>query len=231
MKPLFQILKILKGIQNYLYDRILKPGLQKLPENISSISIIPDDALNLLPFELLLVEKTNNNTVDFSPDNLSYLFEDYAISYNYSATLMCNENKQLENYSYKEKYLGMAPSFGGEYADTRACQQDNLYSLFCNKNETTAIQNIWDGEIYNGELASLETFIKESPFFEIIHLATHACLNEESPMLNKIFFTDSSIAQVDLNQLKLNAKLTVLSACNTGEWKDVSWRGGDEPGP
>ena len=52
-----------------------------------------------------------------------------------------------------------------------------------------------------------------------MHLATHACINEQDPMLSKIYFSDDYLTYYDLNNLELNADLAVLSACNTGNGK------------
>lgn len=64
--------------------------------------------------------------------------------------------------------------------------------------------------------ASTKAFLLDAPNCGILHLATHACIDEASSGLNKIFFSDDYIPQIDLDQLRLQAALTVLSACNTG---------------
>lgn len=67
--------------------------------------------------------------------------------------------------------------------------------------------------------ASTKEFLLNAPKYSIIHLATHACIDESSSDLNKIFFDDGNLSQIDLDQLRIHAALTVLSACNTGTGK------------
>jgi len=202
-----------------LYGSLLKEGLEALPNDIEQLVIIPDDVLNYLPFEVLL-RKTSNGKSDFSPKSLDYLFEDYAISYHYSATLLTNTQRLPKKLADESVFLGYAPSFGEESVSTsRACTGNQLSSLSCNQQEVAAIQKILGGKAVFSNAAISKAFLLDAPNFGILHLATHACIDDSSPSLNKIFFTDDFLPQIDLDQMRLNAALTVLSACNTGSGK------------
>jgi tetratricopeptide (TPR) repeat protein len=51
--------------------------------------------------------------------------------------------------------------------------------------------------------------------FDIIHLATHALFDLQSPLHSRILLADGALAVPDLFRLRLNARLVVLSACQT----------------
>lgn len=202
-----------------LYGSLLKEGLEALPNDIEQLVIIPDDVLNYLPFEVLL-RKTSSGKSDFSPKSLDYLFEDYAISYHYSATLLTNTQRLPKKLADESVFLGYAPSFGeGITSTSRACTGNQLSNLSCNQQEVAAIQKILGGKAVFSNAAISKAFLLDAPNFGILHLATHACIDDSSPSLNKIFFTDDFLPQIDLDQMRLNAALTVLSACNTGSGK------------
>jgi len=81
------------------------------------------------------------------------------------------------------------------------------------------------GKTVEGKGATSSSFLSKAQQCRILHLATHACIDEENPELNKIYFAGDYIAGADLNNLKLNAELAVLSACNTGSGKLVKGEG------
>ncbi|MBK8562958.1 MAG: CHAT domain-containing protein [Saprospiraceae bacterium] len=202
-----------------LYSSLLKEGLAQLPKDVKRLVIIPDDVLNYLPFEVLLTQPAPGKP-SFSPKQLSYLFEDYAISYHYSATLLANAQNGRTKLKGETAFLGYAPSFGeGIASNSRACVGNQLSNLTCNGKEVTAIFDMLKGRAVLSDAASTKAFLLDAPQYGILHLATHACIDETSPGLNKIFFTDGYLSQLELDQLNLNAALTVLSACNTGTGK------------
>ena len=79
-----------------------------------------------------------------------------------------------------------------------------------------------DGNFYFGKNATEYNFKVHAPFFKIIHLALHGSANENTGSC-KISFTsggnqneDGILYDYELYALKLNARLAVLSACETG---------------
>ncbi len=195
-------------------------GIQSLPESINRLIIVPDDVLCFLPFEVLLTEKLENGRADFSTEKLEYLFEKYTISYQYSASLMSTLNGSVTDSTESSPFLGIAPSFGEDaLSSQRTCSPDMLYSLQCNQDEIMAIQQLVGGQAMLGENANLAGFLASSSQYRILHLATHACVDDTDAAFSKIYFADSSLTQIDLDNLQLKSDLTVLSACNTGTGK------------
>ena len=136
------------SLASYLYQTILAPGLELLPEDISSIKIIPDDQLNYIPFDILLMEEPKSDLPYFDTDHMEYVLEKYSVSYEYSVALMMN-NEHKNQESYAHDFLAYAPSFQKAtiQPNTRSCQRE-LYDLSCNKKEVDEINELMDGTTY-----------------------------------------------------------------------------------
>ncbi|MEO1258786.1 MAG: CHAT domain-containing protein [Bacteroidota bacterium] len=207
---------------HYLYKELLEELIEALPQEINRLVIIPDDVLSLLPMELLVSEKVDTLN---SFREIPYLFRNYKFSYNYSTALLLNN--YLNGGKFKKSgVLGFAPTFQEKEAGLqRSCTENNLYSLKCSDAEVREINQLIAGELYTGKTASKNNFLNIAPDYQMLHLATHACTDEDIPMLNRIWFSDGSITNFELFNLQLNADLVVLSACNTGSGKILKGEG------
>ena len=222
---------VLKNYQDFgstayeLYAKLLEPALEYLPATIRSLKIIPDDRFNYIPFDLLLTQEAPVNEVYFSTNHLEYVLESYDVSYDYSLTWMLKN--QSSGQDYDKDFIAYAPSFKSAERRivTRSCQSDELYQLECSEEEVKAINDLLQGEIRLSDAALTSTFKQEAANYRIIHMATHACADEENPLFNKIFLTDDYLSNADLYNTSLNAELVVLSACNTGSGKLVKGEG------
>ncbi len=201
-----------------LYQQLITPA--QLDTNIRQVIFIPDDLLAYIPFEILLSKLPKDSMVDFTPYNLSYLLNDFQISYNYSATLFAREKTNVQQA--KQDFIGFAPSFGEpknvdiQRNSFRDCTQDELYPLICNKEEVEKISALFNGSAITGSAANKAIFAESIQDYRIAHFATHSCLDDQNPMLNKIFLADGYLSNFDLYNLELHTELAVLSACNTG---------------
>lgn len=179
-----------------IYNKLLKPLIGN--KKYTKLTIIPDGLLNYIPFEVL---NTNH-------ENPSYLIENIAVSYTNSLTLLSQLN---ENVKYNNDVLAFAPVFNNE---------GTLSQLPNNVKETSGIFTHFTGEEFINEEATLDNFKKENNKFGIIHLATHAILNDKNPELSYLAFTENNtnnylLYTSDLYNLNLNASLIALSACET----------------
>ncbi|MEM8909106.1 MAG: CHAT domain-containing protein, partial [Bacteroidota bacterium] len=211
-----------------VYQQLLDPMLQQFPESIQRLMIIPDDFLSYIPYDLLLRNSLEKMNKTFTLED-TYLLQKYALSYHYSASFLLQQNPQ-SRASQRLVFAGFAPSFGetqkaNKSRSVRVCTDDQLYSLSCNDQEVAAIQQLLKGDVFYRKQASKANFQAQSNQYQIIHLATHACVDEADPMLSKIYFTDDPLSNYDLYQLDLQADLAVLSACNTGSGKLVKGEG------
>jgi len=198
-----------------VYVSFVKNALDKLPKSINTLIVVPDDQINFIPFEVLLLDdpKVDNS---YSLSSQSYLFEDYAVNYNYSATLLSKVIEKDET-DFTANFIGYAPTFKEESISvSRSSLVFELSNLKCNKDEVSSIESIIGGEKRIDGDATKDNFLNEAKNYKIIHLATHAFVNLTDSKLNRIFLQDDFLSEVNLYNLELNTELVVLSACNTG---------------
>ncbi len=209
-----------------LYQLILQEPLQNIPPQIKNLILIPDGAIGLIPFEVLLTKAAKADKVNFQLEHLSYLLEQFSISYSYSATLRMSEQQQQLNLNQKDDFIAFAPSFNDENGIAKQTRSRSaLYNLKCASKEIQHIHNYFEGKVISGKEATKLTFMKQAAKYPILHLATHAFVNEDNTMLHEIHFSDGYLTPFDIYNLKLKAQLIVLSACNTGTGKIILGEG------
>lgn len=181
-----------------LYKKLVAPSLESLSNK--NLIVVTDGLLNYIPFSSLSTDGKGG-----------YLIEKHAISYVNSATLL----KQLsEKEGINNKVLAFAPSF-------EASSYNVLLPLPHNQNEAEDILNYFNGKTLTKDQATLQNFNLESENYGILHFATHAILNDESPEYSYLAFepnqTNTNLLYVsDLYNLNLHTNLVTLSACESG---------------
>ncbi len=175
----------------------------------------------------MLTQRPVPTATHYALSQLDYLFEKYTIHYSYSTALLLQERVKEETTSLRN-FVGFAPSFkDAEVAgNVRSCNnRGELYSLHCSQQEVEQIHDLLGGEIWIGEDAQKSNFKAVAPNSKVLHLATHACVDEQNPQFNKIYFADDYLSNNDLYNLLFQAELAVLSACNTGSGQLVRGEG------
>ena len=216
-----------------LFNRLVSPGLEN---GIKKIIFVPDDVLHYLPFETLLTDK----------DNQRWLVQDYRISYVPSITSFREiiERKQGKKpkkdiLSFGNPYLGQYEGQGSRVALlTRGEANDEfrLNPISFTQLEVDRISSLFKEnkrDAYTGVEAS-ETFIKQLSLsdYKIVHFATHALVNDRYPVRSSIVLsltddsTEDGLLQMrEVFDLKFNADLVTLSACQTGLGKYIKGEG------
>lgn len=212
-----------------LYDLLLRPALETMPQAVQRLIIVPDASLYYLAFEALLTEAPapNEKYADFD-----FLIKKYAVSYGYSAALLMEQNAAPERRPYKN-FAGFAPQYESailEKDDTIATRslawlvRGGHYGLPGAQAEVSAIADLLGGEIFQGDHASEATFRQQSGQFRVLHLAMHALVNDQNPALSRLLFStakpdslfDNQLSVGEIYSLSLSADLAVLTACNSG---------------
>ena len=200
-------------VAHQLYQDYLKIAITDLPKSIQRIIIIPDGQLNFVPFEALLTSKPVFENARYEIGKLPYLIRNYQITYGYSATLLLEGQKQRP-VNNLQTFGGFAPTFKGT-SERRGCDDAILGDLPFGQQNIVAINEIMDGALHFDEAATLQNFKDIANQYKILHLCTHACASSDLKD-TRIFFTDQELLAFELYNMPLQARLAVLSACETG---------------
>lgn len=187
----------IKQVSKKLYDQLLKPLLKTDYQNLV---IAADGILHSLPFEAL-----------YTGDN--YLINQYACTYVNSASLLTE--LKFKPTDKGDKLLAFAPVF------TKKSKNNQLQPLPNNTKEASTIASFFRGDVLKGKAANKSNFTTIINDYNIIHLATHAIVDNETPEYSYLAFSEEdskeSLLYVnDLYATNINANLVTLSACETG---------------
>lgn len=216
---------------------LLKP-VQESIQSKKDLIVLSDGALNALPFDILSVNQDDylplitTHTIQMAP-SLKYIFQAqkqgphtastglFAVAdptYSSTVEVAGLSQDKLESVTRGSQYL----SYFEQLPETRT--------------EVESISTILGGmpeKILYGEQA-LESTIKSSDLkdFRYIHFATHGILGNDLPGLTEPALVmgaepgeDGFLTASEAQALKLNAELSVLSACNTGTGKYFTGEG------
>lgn len=207
-----------------LYKILVAPIRTHLDSDIDHLTVIPDGLLSWVPFEIL-VSQLPGSGAGFR--DLDYLIQDFTINYAYSAGLWASEKERVN--SWERQYAGFAPTY-----TLTALQQSPELSGYGNyRNELGPLQyapeeiaqtsSFFNGQFFLDQDASESRFKSLEGSSQILHLAMHALVDEENPWRSKMIFSQNSdtledgfLHAYELYNLRLNAEMAVLSACNTG---------------
>ena len=232
-------------VSNELYQSIFKP-LESCLGTLQRLIIIPDDVLCYVPFEALVteietVQALDKNVLFSRYQKLNYLIERFIISYAHSASVLEPGLHKTKMDKDKPSLLAFGnPDFGGS---EKIVSQFNLDQI---QTGITSSMRSHDGLIFaplpqsEVEIKSIAEIIAPSVYFlnqdakegtfkqmaadyPIIHLATHCITEEQQPMFSRIIFAqdndpaeDGFLHTHEVFNLKLQADLVTLSACETG---------------
>jgi CHAT domain-containing protein len=216
---------------NVLYKTLIEPIESHLDKRF--IVIIPDAELNYLPFELV---PTANISQSFGGENklnyniykeVPYLLRKASVTYNYSATLYL-EAKEHDYSNVPEGFMGFAPDFSkvASFATSNREKQSKYQDLLLSPLENAAIEvntigKLTNGKVYDSFSATEAIFKAEGGNYGVLHFATHGILNHKYPLYSSLVLLgddkeDGLLHTYELYNMKLNAELVALSACNTG---------------
>ena len=203
-----------------LHNLLIAPAAAILKTK-RNLVIVPDDVLWELPFQALLSSENR------------YLLEDYSLFYVPSLTVF-NEMKKLQKKKPKSSAINLFamgnPTLGWETKEQ--IQQLNrdakLDPLPESEKEVLELAKLYGekSKIYVGPDAREDKLKNEAGRYNLVHLATHGFLDDATPMYSQILLASNRTPEEDglleareILNLKLNANLVVLSACETAMGK------------
>lgn len=215
-----------------LYQYLLK----EIEDSIvgKNLLIVPDDKMAYVPFGVLLKNEADSSSMNYRI--LDYLIKSNTITYHNSATLGFKD-KSNNNYSFSssKSILAFAPSYkdvDDSILYTERAYRDKLYPLPGAKEEVNNISKVIDGDLYVDDIATESNFKKNASKYDVLHLAMHTIIDDENPMFSKLVFTQNQDSTQDgllntheIYNMEFNARMVVLSACNTGDGKLLKGEG------
>lgn len=195
-----------------LYQDLLAPV--EANRQYTRLLIIADGPLGYLPFASLCTDSLK--TSGFG--NLPYLLHRTPIRYLYAVHSLWDT--ALPEAS--ERFGGFAPSFSGPASSDRSAQPGRLDNQAIVRDMAAQ----WDGTAYLGNEANRKQFLQSAGEYQVLHLATHAYTDVEEPSRSAFWLNGDSteaakVYAYEIYHLPLQARLAVLSACETGtgEWR------------
>jgi len=197
-----------KTAARYLYDLLIGPAANDI-RNKATLIIIPHQRLNNVPFEAL-----------YSPEG-EYLLQRHNVVYQFAATFLQERNTPSLR---TENTLSVAP-----FTEQLSTFLPGLAQLPSSAQEVEGLP----GTRLLGQEASKSRFLELSHQASMIHLATHAVAESETPSRSYIAFypytsSDSSyklFAHELYNVNLTRTELAFLSACETSSGKLINSEG------
>ncbi len=209
------------------FDKILRPVLHFV-SSVDELTIIPDGILCGLPFECLISQVPEGNS--FGISNL--VVDKFAINYSYAATCLLPRCRYSGNASEAVLAVGN-PEISAVKSELlrNTTLPPALFRpgygfspLPGAEREVHAIAREFAGKatvLLKGDATKTTVKMLMSDY-KIIHIAAHASIDQESPMSSAIYLaSDAETGQAgilrarDILDIDMNARLVVLSSCNT----------------
>lgn len=206
-----------------LYKTLIEHDSRKLKDK--ALTIVPHNKLSYIPFDALISQMPDTSAMNFK--NLKYLIKEYPINYSYSATLLFDYAKNKK--TSKQNLIIFSPKY---IADEPRLTAESSVPFFFNplpgaEDEVKSISKHMHANSFVNLFAQENTFKDKAPEYDILHLAMHTVINDTLPMFSKLVFSrpnqttndDGYLNTYEIYNMKLHARLAVLSACETGTGK------------
>jgi CHAT domain-containing protein len=228
-----------------LYADLLRPAEGFIPASVDHLIIVPDGVLFRLPFETLALPGAGPSSA------ARYLNDRYVISYAPSASALFYLARKSKMAYGKEALVFGAPEYlrpgRGEAVEgsySAASVLDEIYKRngfvmtpipYARREMTDLARRVRPEktDLYSGGKATEGAFKRlDLEAYRLIHLACHAFSDDRYPLRSSLVFsigpddTEDGFLQVsEMYDMRTNADLVVLSACQTGRGKIVQSEG------
>lgn len=203
--------------------------------------IVPDADLYYLNFEVLATSDSEHRFA-----KMPFLIHQYEISYLLSATSAVQFQQAMGSRKREGKAMLLTPVFTDEMKenyrnslpDQEARSQDDYFYLFRQPFALQAARragNWVPHDLFAEQQAEERLFKQAASGYRILHLGTHAEVNNHSPLHSRLYFAkamfgdtantdDGYLHAYEIYSLQLRAEMAVLTACETGAG---TWRNGE----
>ncbi len=206
-----------------LYQQLWKP----LESHIKTqhVIVIPDGPLFNLSFASLPTLSADS----YRELSKNSLIQKHHLSYDFALSLQISQ--QYSKEYFPEKYIAFVPGFSNElkeqYMMTAHESEDKIYMELLYQPfiiETAKyVRSNYGGKVLAGENSTRSGFLENAAGHTIMHIGTHAEINNISPAFSRLFFAKTSqepgnqLFAYEIYNYHLPNHLTILTACDTGK--------------
>ena len=202
----------------FLYRYLVKP-YESILEG-KELIVVPHLQLASIPFAALITDLPMERNGYYA---LPYLARKVPISYFPSTKIFATSNKSRP--LFRVKSISIAPDYKIIAANGNiSSYRQDLGELPGAEQEVQSVSKILRGDLLIGKQASEAKFKELAPKYDILHLAMHTQLDEKNPLYSKLVFAepvdtleDGFLNMYEVYGLKLNTKLSIISACRSGD--------------
>lgn len=195
-----------------LYEKMLAPVIGGIPEAYRHITIVPDGATAILPYDLLLYREPE--TAHFR--DLPYLVLSSSVRLAFSAELDLQLDREVKNTpKFEGRFLGIAPDYTGT----------NLPPVSAGVETVRTIDSLLGGETLLAGQATASAFLAMAPRYQTVFFQGHAIANDNLPSRSRLVFSnpdrtgtdpDYSVFAYQLYNTPFHTQLMILAGCETG---------------
>lgn len=183
-----------------LYDLLIRPASTSLQE-LTTLIVVPDDSLWELPFQALHTGR-------------SYVLEEYALLYAPSMTALAEARRALTSHSTSARVLSVGnPAGDGDPLPHAEREAHGIVGLHGRDNSL----------VLTGAQARERETKRQMSRYDVIHFASHGVRDDRDPMHSHVVLAtpepdegeDGLLEARELIELKLRARLVIMSACES----------------
>ncbi len=204
-------LTLLHAQARELYQLLIQPVAGHL-KPLRNLVIVPDGALNSLPFAALV-----------SPNSQRYLLEEYTLTISPSANILVE--LLARSQANRQKTIQSVLAVSDPEFDRRLFPKlSRLPGAAEEIRELHSLYRVCDA--LPQAQATRDAFLRRAKNFDVLHLATHSLVNANEPLLSAIVLAvekrdrtteqESVLAAHEIFRLRLpRTRLVILSSCNS----------------
>ncbi len=198
---------MVRRLLNKLYNIVIAPIADLLPQDSGHLTIVPYGLLHELPFEALY-------------DGKQFLIEKFQISYLPASNMLIHlENRKIGQHIEQQENTSVSKTplvFG--YSGNGHLQRAI--------DEAQMVADLLEGQCYLENDATIARLIEQAKGSPVIHIATHGHSRLDAPNFSSVLLADGQLNAIDAFSLDLKqCELVTLSGCETGK---ALTGGGDE---
>jgi hypothetical protein len=201
------------GDRARLYDLLIRPILAQT-RNARAITVVPDDVLQRVPFAAL-----------FDRDTRSFLIQRHIVATGASAGVAMVAMQRVQHGKPVSALVFANPTIPRDSYPT-------LSSLGASEREATAVAKRYPrAKVLKRDDATAERFLALAPFYDVVHFAGHAVVQQADPAASALVCASSphvhgALTSRQIATMRFRAtSVVILAACSTMTGRNAAIEG------